>query len=104
MTGSDTDDTDLNDYLILRSLDDPIAREDLDAAAEASGEALSALREEGVGIRWVDSEVLTDDDGRVTGTFCHYRAEDEDAVREHGERAGLPVTRVDRRGTPLDGE
>lgn len=99
-----TDSENLNDYLILRALDDPITRDDLGAAAEASGEALSALRDEGVGIRWVDSEVLTDDDGRVTGTFCHYRAEDEATVREHGERAGLPVTRVDRRGEPLDGE
>ena len=99
-----TDDEELNDYLILRALDDPITREDLDAAAEASGEALSALREEDVGIRWVDSEVLTDDEGRVTGTFCHYRAESEDAVREHADRAGLPATRIDRRGEPLDGE
>lgn len=101
---TDTDTNDLNDYLILRALDEPITRDDLDAAAEASGEALSALREEGVGIRWVDSEVLTDDEGQVTGTFCHYRAESEDVVREHGERAGLPVTRVDRRGEPLAGE
>lgn len=101
---SDTEDTDLDDYLILRELDDPITRDDLDAAAEASGEALSALRDEGVGIRWVDSEVLTDDDGRVTGTFCHYRAESEEAVREHADRAGLPATRIDRRGEPLAGE
>jgi hypothetical protein len=99
-----TDTEDLNDYLILRALDDPITGDDVDAAAEASGEALSELREEDVGIRWVDSEVLTDDEGRVTGTFCHYRAESEDAVHEHGERAGLPVTRVDRQGEPLDGE
>ena len=97
-------DDDLNDYLILRELDSPITRETLAAAAETSGEALAALREEDVGIRWVDSEVLTDDEGRVTGTFCHYRAESEDAVRKHGERAGLPVTRVDRRGEPLSGE
>ena len=99
-----TDTDDLNDYLILRSLDEPITRDDLDAAAEASGEALVALREEDVGIRWVDSEVLTTDDGSVTGTYCHYRAEDEAAIHEHGERAGLPVTRVDRRGEPLEGE
>lgn len=101
---TDTDDTGLDDYLILRALDEPITRDDLDAAAAASGEALSALREEDVGIRWVDSEVLTDDEGQVTGTFCHYRAESEAAVREHGERAGLPVTRVDQRGEPLAGE
>ncbi len=99
-----TDTENLNDYLILRELDDPISREDLDAAAAASGEALDALRKEDVGIHWVESEVLTDDEGQVTGTFCHYRAESEDAVREHGERAGLPVTRIDRQGEPLEGE
>jgi hypothetical protein len=48
--------------------------------------------------------VLTNDRGQVTGTFCHYQAEDEDAVREHADRAGLPATRIDRRGDPLDGE
>lgn len=95
---------DLDDFLILRALDEPITESDLEAAGERSGEVLDALREEGVGIKWVDSEVLTNADGRVTGTFCHYRAEDESAVREHAERAGLPATRIDRRGNPLDGE
>ena len=33
-----------------------------------------------------------------------YRAESEDAVREHADRAGLPATRIDRRGQPLEGE
>lgn len=94
----------LDDFLILRSLDEPITEADLEAAAAQSGEALEQLRDEGVGIRWVDSEVLTDDDGGITGTFCHYRAESEDAVHEHADRAGLPATRVDRRGEPLDGE
>jgi hypothetical protein len=94
----------MNDYLILRELGEPISRDDLDAAAEKSGEALDALRSEGVDIRWVDSEVLTNDDGEVTGTFCHYRAESENAVREHADRAGLPATRIDRQGEPLAGE
>ena len=94
----------LTDYLILRELDEPITQDDLDGAVEASGAALSELREEGVGIEWVDSEVLTNEDGGITGTFCHYRAESEGAVYEHGDRAGLPVTRVSRRGEPLDGE
>jgi len=94
----------LNDYLILRELDSPITQEQLDEAAEASGEALDSLREEGVGIQWIESEVMTDEDGRVTGTFCHYQAENEDAIREHADRAGLPATRIDRRGTALDGE
>ncbi|WP_248896517.1 DUF4242 domain-containing protein [Haloplanus halobius] len=94
----------MNDYLILRELDAPISRDDLDAAAEKSGETLEELRSEGVDIRWVDSEVLTNDAGEVTGTFCHYQAESEDAVREHAERAGLPATRIDRKGEPLAGE
>lgn len=94
----------LDDFLILRELPEPITAEELDAAAEASGETLSKLRGEGVGIEWVDSEVLTDDDGGIVGTFCHYRAESEDAVREHADRAGLPATKVTRRGEPLAGE
>jgi hypothetical protein len=95
---------DLTDFLILRELDEPIARDDLAAAAERSGETLEELRAEGVGIRWVDSDVLTNDDGRVVGTFCHYRAEDEASVYEHADRADLPATKVTRRGDPLTGE
>jgi len=97
-------DDDLEDFLILRDLEEPISEEELAAAGETSGEALKALRDEGVGIRWVESEVLQNDDGDVTGTFCHYRAEDEGVIEEHAERAGLPATRIDRRGTPLEGE
>lgn len=95
---------DTDDFLILRELDEPISEEELEAAGEESGEALQELREDGVEIKWINSEVMTNDDGRVTGTFCHYEAEDEDAVREHAERAGLPATRIDRRGEPLEGE
>ncbi|MDG5819226.1 DUF4242 domain-containing protein [Natronococcus sp. A-GB7] len=97
-------DSDLEDFLILRELDDPITESELEAAGEQSGETLEELRDEGIGIRWVDSEVLMNEDGNVTGTFCHYQAEDADAVREHAERAGLPATRIDRRGEPLEGE
>ena len=97
-------DSDLEDFLILRELDDPITESELEAAGEQSGETLEELRDEGVGIRWVESEVLTNEDGKITGTFCHYQAEDADAVREHAERAGLPATRIDRRGEPLEGE
>ncbi len=91
-------------FTILRELDEPISEAALEAAAEQSGETLEELREEGVDIRWIESEVLTNEDGDVTGTFCHYEAESEDAIEEHAERAGLPATRIDRRGEPLDGE
>lgn len=96
--------TDVDDFLILRELPEPITSEELDAAAEGSGETLEELRSEGVDIQWVDSEVLTDEDGGIVGTFCHYRAESEEAVREHADRAGLPATRITRRGEPLSGE
>jgi hypothetical protein len=94
----------LEDFLVLRDLDEPITREQLNDAADQSGNVLRALRDEGVGIEWVDSEVLSTENGEVIGTFCHYRAEDETAIREHAERAGLPATRVERRGDPLAGE
>lgn len=94
----------LREYLILRELDDPISQEQLDGAAATSGETLEELRGEGVGIEWVESEVLTNDDGEVTGTFCQYRAESEEAIQEHAARAGLPATRISRRGNPLEGE
>ena len=96
--------SDVNDYLILRELDEAITQEQLDEAVEASGNTLQELREEGVDIEWVDSEVMTDDDGGIVGTFCHYRAESEDAVQEHVDRAGLPATKVTQRGSPLEGE
>ena len=99
MSNSDT-----HDFLILRELDEPISRTDLDAAAEQSGEALAELRAEGVDIRWIESEVLATDDGEILGTFCHYEAESEAAVYEHADRAGLPATRVTRRAEPLAGE
>lgn len=94
----------LEDFLILRELGEPISTAELEEAGEQSGKALEGLREEGVGIRWVESEVLTNKEGQVTGTFCHYQAENEEAVREHADRAGLPATRIDRRGQPLEGE
>jgi hypothetical protein len=96
--------TQSEDFLILRELPDPITTDELDAAAAQSGETLAELRDEGVDIEWVDSEVLTNDNDEVVGTFCHYRAESEEAVREHAERAGLPATKVTRRGEPLSGE
>lgn len=97
-------DQDVEDFLILRSLEEPITDDELDAAGEQSSKALQELRDEGVDIQWVNSEVLTNTDGDITGTFCHYQAESKDAIREHADRAGLPATRIDHRGQPLDGE
>lgn len=94
----------LEDFLILRELDEPVTTDDLDAVDVRSTEVRSELRADGVEIWAIQSEVMQDEHGAVTGTYCHYRAESEEAVREHASRAGLPVTRLDRRGQPVAGD
>lgn len=94
----------MEEFGIYRELEEPISEEDLDDAADESGRVLEEMREEGTEIRWNDSDVLTNEEGGVVGTFCRYEAESEDAIEEHAERAGLPATRVTRTGTLLEGE
>ena len=96
------DETNLQEYLILRNLDEPITEDTFDAAAEHSIEVTRQLAAEGVGIDWKKSDVRTQADGAVTGTMCHFRAENEDVIYEHADRAGLPVTRIDRYGRTLE--
>jgi hypothetical protein len=43
-------------------------------------------------IRWIRSYVLEEDSG--LGTVCIYEAESEQAIRDHADAAGLPVTEV----------
>lgn len=96
--------TTLEDFLILRNLDEPIPEETFEAAAGGAMEVLQDLGDEGVGIEWVKSIVRTQADGAITGTFCHYRAENEGAIHEHAARAGLPVTRIELHGKTLESE
>ena len=97
--------SDLEDFLILRELDDPITEEDLRTVVdERSTACRRELDDEGIKVRAVESEVLLDEDGNVTGTHCHYKAESEEAVREHANRAELPISRIDRLGRPLGGD
>jgi hypothetical protein len=42
------------------------------------------------GVVWIRSYV-SDAEGKI---YCEYDAPDEEAVREHARRAGLPVDRV----------
>ena len=44
-------------------------------------------------IRWIRSYVLEEGDGPV-GTVCIYQASSPEAIREHANRAGLPVDEV----------
>jgi hypothetical protein len=44
-------------------------------------------------IRWIRSYVLQEEDGSV-GTVCIYQASSPEAIREHANRAGLPVDEI----------
>ncbi len=44
-------------------------------------------------IRWIRSYVLDEPSGRL-GTICIYEAESPEAIREHAERADLPVDEI----------
>lgn len=40
-------------------------------------------------VRWIRSYVVHEPDGRI-GTFCVYQARDEDSIRDHACRVGMP--------------
>ena len=44
-------------------------------------------------IRWIRSYVLGERDGSL-GTVCIYEASSPEKIREHAERADLPVTEI----------
>jgi hypothetical protein len=44
-------------------------------------------------IRWIRSYVMSEDSGGL-GTVCIYQASSPEAIREHAERADLPVTEI----------
>jgi len=77
-------------YVILRRgawEDEP----DLQASA---AESTRVADEEMPGqVKWIRSYVLEEEDGTL-GTVCIYQAEDEDAIMEHAQRAGLPADEV----------
>jgi len=49
---------------------------------------LQALKDIGPQIQWLHSYVTEDK------VYCVYLAPDEDTIREHGRRAGIPVDRI----------
>ena len=74
-------------YVIERDLPavGDVPAEELNKVREISNEALRAT---GPGIQWVESYVT------MNRIYCHYLAENEDMVRMHAERAGIPCTKV----------
>ncbi len=99
-------DRDLIDFGIWREMDEDITDEQQKRAAlAASQEAIAELEEEeGIDMEWVSTDVLEDPEGGADCAYCHYRAPSEDAIEEHSERAGLPVTRLTRMDDQLDRE
>ena len=44
-------------------------------------------------IRWIRSYVLSEESGNL-GTVCIYEASSADKIREHADRADLPITEI----------
>lgn len=44
-------------------------------------------------VRWIRSYVVQEDDGQL-GTVCIYQATDEEAIREHARRVGMPADEI----------
>lgn len=94
---------DLIDFGIWRRMDEDVtAEETKQEALEASQGAIAELHEEGVEVEWVRTDVLEDPDGDTDCAYCHYRAPSEEAIKEHSERAGLPVTELTRLDDQFD--
>lgn len=55
---------------------------------EVSLRSLEALKSMGTQIQWLHSYVTEDK------VYCVYLAPDEDSIREHARRAGIPADRV----------
>jgi hypothetical protein len=67
---------------------------DKDDLKEAAGRSKSVADAEFPDdIRWIRSYVMPEEDGSL-GTVCIYQASSEEKIREHAERAGLPITEI----------
>jgi hypothetical protein len=80
----------MNTYVILRRSGWKSPAE-LDEAAGRSKEVADEQMSDD--IRWIRSYVL-EEGGSTVGTVCVYQATSEEAIREHGELADLPVDEV----------
>lgn len=55
---------------------------------EAARKSVDVLKEMGPGIKWLHSYVTGDK------VYCVYLAPDEETVREHARRTGIPANRI----------
>jgi hypothetical protein len=59
-----------------------------DEIRDISLRSLAVLKEMGSGIQWMHSYVTNEK------IYCVYFAQDEERIREHARRAGMPANRV----------
>ena len=80
----------MNKYLIRREIEgaSQIPSEKLDEIGQGSESVLTAMRNEGKQIEQELSYIAGDN------VFCVYNADSEDTIKEHAERAGVPVNEI----------
>jgi hypothetical protein len=72
-------------YIIERNVGQ-LTKEQLDAAGRRSNQVLAEMD----GVVWIRSYVSLAE-GKI---YCEYDAPNEEAIREHARRAGLPVDKI----------
>ncbi len=72
-------------YVIERDIPGVGANNDHREAARRSN---AVMRDLGPDIQWLESHVGTDK------VYCVYLAENEEIIREHSARSGIPITRI----------
>ena len=77
-------------YVILRRSGWQSPAELQDAAERSTQVGNDEMADE---VRWIRSYVLNEDEGSV-GTVCIYEATSPEAIREHANRADLPVDEI----------
>jgi hypothetical protein len=80
----------LNTYVILRRGGWRSPAELQEAAARSTAVGNEEMPDD---IRWIRSYVLAESEGGL-GTVCIYQASSPEKIREHAERADLPVSEI----------
>lgn len=72
-------------YIIERTVGQ-LTREEVYAGGKKSNEVLAGMP----GVVWIRS-YISDAEGKI---YCEYDAPDQESLREHARRAGIPVDRI----------
>jgi hypothetical protein len=81
----------VNTYVILRRGGWRSPEELQAAAARSTAVGNEEMSDD---IRWIRSYVMAEPDAGGLGTVCIYQATSPEKIREHAERADLPVTEI----------